>query len=63
MTKLSRNNGTLGNGVRYSGARAMKVHVDESGNWWLCDRDVKSDGNFAQQGCWRYDTMPFDRND
>jgi len=44
------------------GARPMKVYVDHHGNEWLCDKDADPNGDFAAQGCWRTDTMAFDRN-
>ncbi len=48
--------------VAVGGARPMKVFVDSHGNEWLCDKDVDANSNFAAQGCWRTDQMPFDRN-
>ncbi len=60
---MSRENNKFGNGVQYNGARAMKVHVDKNGNWWLCDKHVDGSSDFAKAGCWDYSAMPFDRND
>ena len=49
--------------VTSSGARPMKVHVDNAGNEWLCDANASPNGDFANQGCWRTDMMAFNRND
>ncbi|HEQ99179.1 MAG TPA: hypothetical protein ENO22_07560 [candidate division Zixibacteria bacterium] len=49
-------------GVRYKGARPMKVYRDSSGNTWLCDKDIDQALGFAEQGCWNEAYMPFDRN-
>ena len=51
------------NNKDYIGARPMKVVVDNSGNWWLCDKHVENNENYAGQGCWDYSQMAFDRND
>jgi hypothetical protein len=62
MNKKSNESKLTGRGA-YSGARPMVVHVDSSGTEWLCDKNVNSDSNYAQQGCWRTDMMAFNRND
>jgi hypothetical protein len=44
---MSKQDEILGNGVRYAGARPLKVHVDGSGDWWLCDKRVVPGADFA----------------
>jgi hypothetical protein len=63
MMSPKNNKPVLGNGVHHDGARPLEVHVDGKGNWWLCDKGTDGNGNFANQGCWNYSEMPFDRND
>jgi streptogramin lyase len=52
----------LGSGIFHPGARPMSIHIDDQGNEWLCDKSIQS-SDFAAQGCWRTDSMAFNRND
>jgi hypothetical protein len=48
----------LGKGILKPGTRPMKVHVDENGEWWICDADVDpSDKDFREKGCTDYSSM------
>lgn len=41
----------LGNGIRKSSARPMKVHVANNGEVWLCDIEADTNKGFAAAGC------------
>ena len=42
----------VGKGVLKPGLRPIKVHVDDAGEYWLCDADVDpTTNNFREQGC------------
>lgn len=42
----------VGKGILKPGLRPIKVHVDENGEYWLCDADVDpTTKNFREQGC------------
>ena len=57
------NNSVFGNGVFNPGARPMKVVKDSTGNIWLCDADVDTSRPLANQSCWSYDQVIFERED
>lgn len=40
-------------------ARPMKFFKDDNGYGWLCDRDVDTNRDPREQGCWRCDEMAF----
>jgi streptogramin lyase len=39
---------------RPSGARPMKVVVDDKGNPWICDCQADPSKDLAEQGCWQF---------
>ena len=42
----------IGDGILKPGTRPIKVHVDENGEYWLCDADVDpTSKDFREQGC------------
>jgi hypothetical protein len=41
----------LGNGVLKPGTRPIKVIVDESGEYWLCDANVDTDTANLEKDC------------
>ena len=42
----------VGKGILKPGLRPVKVHVDDEGEYWLCDADVDpTTKNFREQGC------------
>lgn len=41
----------LGNGIRKSSARPIKVLVAANGEVWLCDDDANLSDGFAAAGC------------
>lgn len=45
------NNKNLGNGIRKSSARPVKIHVARDGEIWYCDADAKPEGDFGGAGC------------
>lgn len=63
MATNNTNKQNLKTAEAHIGTRPMIVHVDSNGNEWLCDKNVDSGANFAEQGCWRTDMMAFNRND
>ena len=44
-------------------ARPMRVLQDKSGESWICDADVDSSGDLAEQGCWRCRDLAFTASD
>ena len=53
----------LGEAVVREGARSMKVVRDESGEPWICGKDVDETGSLEDQGCWRCRDLAFTAND
>ena len=51
----------LGNGIYHSGARAMKVYVDDDGIMYLCDKDIDPNQPLKEQACWTCDKVLFTR--
>jgi hypothetical protein len=43
-------------------ARPMKTVIDDSGNAWLCDADIKSSDYLYGQNCWEYGSLNFTRS-
>lgn len=42
----------VGNGIRKNSARPIKIVVDGSGEYWICDKDAEISGfDFAGAGC------------
>lgn len=42
----------IGKGILKPGTRPIKVHVDEHGEYWLCDADVDPNSeDFQKEGC------------
>jgi hypothetical protein len=41
----------LGNGIRKSSARPVKIHVASDGEIWYCDESVNPQGDFGGAGC------------
>lgn len=42
----------VGNGIRKNSARPIKIVVDSSGEYWICDKDAEITGfDFAGAGC------------
>jgi hypothetical protein len=42
----------VGKGILKPGLGVIKVHVDENGEFWLCDADVDpTSKDFREQGC------------
>lgn len=42
----------IGNGILKPGVRPIKVHVDENGEYWICDADVDpTTKDFKEAGC------------
>ena len=41
----------LGNGIRKSSARPIKVHVAQNGEVWYCDEEASTEKGFAAAGC------------
>jgi hypothetical protein len=42
----------IGNGILKPGVRPIKVHVDENGEYWICDADVDpTTEDFKEAGC------------
>ena len=42
----------IGDGVLKPGTRPIKVFVDNSGEYWLCDSDVDPESSdFRKEGC------------
>ena len=42
---------TLGHGVRKTSGRPIKIVVDKRGEVWLCDVEVDTRRDLADQGC------------
>lgn len=41
----------LGNGIRKTSARPVKIHVASDGEIWYCDESVNPQGDFGGAGC------------
>lgn len=41
----------LGNGIRKSSARPIKVYTAENGEIWYCDAEASVEEGFASAGC------------
>jgi hypothetical protein len=41
----------VGRGIQKTSARPVKVMVDRSGEYWLCDADADPSKDFLAQGC------------
>ena len=42
----------IGDGILKPGTRPIKVHVDENGEYWICDKDVDpTTQTFRDAGC------------
>ena len=44
-------NENLGNGIRKSSARPVKIHVAKDGEVWYCDANAQPNGDFGGAGC------------
>ncbi|UCG85739.1 MAG: hypothetical protein JSW71_17740 [Gemmatimonadota bacterium] len=42
---------SVGSGIVKQSARPIKVVVDQSGEYWICDADVDPNGDLGAQGC------------
>ena len=51
----------LGEGLVHHGGRHMKMVKDDSGCWWLCDKEADPGKDLAKQGCWSCDKVIFTR--
>jgi len=42
----------IGEGILKPGTRPVRIHVDEDGEYWLCDEGVDpTSKDFREQGC------------
>ncbi|UCD24530.1 MAG: hypothetical protein JSW51_01025 [Gemmatimonadota bacterium] len=48
---MSNSSNNVGNGIFKQSARPIKVVVDQSGEYWLCDVNVDPTGDLGAQGC------------
>ena len=49
MSETTSNN--IGTGIVKTSARPIEIHVDEQGEYWICDKGVDPTGILADQGC------------
>ena len=57
MSNETRSDVRFGEGVLRPGARPIKVHVGDDGEYWLCDADVDPAGDLSAQGCVRHSDL------
>ena len=50
--------GRYGNGIIKNSGRPIRVHVDASGEYWLCDANVDPKANLLRQGCTPHSGVP-----
>ena len=42
----------IGKGILKPGVRPIKIHVDQNGEYWICDKDVDpTTDDFRKEGC------------
>jgi hypothetical protein len=55
MTQVQKNKSNVGEGIVKPGARPIRVIVDDSGEYWLCDAHIDPNTtDFRNAGCMAY---------
>jgi hypothetical protein len=48
---MSNSTNAAGSGIYKTSGRPIKVHVDQAGEYWICDANVDPTGDLRGQGC------------